>query len=142
MDSDDKYLKGIFSDSVNDAVPLSFLAVVNRKIEFEKAARVKRASRKEILTQVLFFAAALSILIAAFIYIGKNYFDINFSFTFSAADKFNLGVKSAGLRLKEVFLNPDSIIWYVIALNTALLVVLQQIIQRKLHTSDKKTNRN
>lgn len=138
MDSDDKYLKDIFSDSVNDAVPFSFIAGVNRKIEIEKLARSKRVLRREIFTQVLFFAAALSILIVAFIYIGRNYFDINFSFTFSAADKFNLGVKSAGLRIKEVFLNPDSIIWYVIALNTALLVVLQQIIQRKLHTTYKK----
>ena len=138
MDSDNKYLKDIFSDGVNDAVPLSFLAVVNRKIEIEKAARAKRASRKEVFAQVLVFAAALSILIAAFIYIGKNYFDINFSFTFSAADKFNLGLKSAELRVKEVFLNPDSIIWYVIALNTSLLVIIQQVMQRKLHTSDKK----
>ncbi|HCV15365.1 MAG TPA: hypothetical protein DF637_03385 [Rikenellaceae bacterium] len=137
MDSEDKFLKDIFSDSISDAVPFSFVTSVNRKIEIEKVLRARRESRREIMTQVAFFMTALAILIAAFIYIGKNYFDINF--TFSAAEKFNLGVKSAGLRMREVFLNPDSIIWYVIAINTALLVVLQQVIQKKPYTSEKKS---
>lgn len=138
MYSEDKYLKDIFSAGVNDAVPFSFVAGVNRKIEIERALRAKRDSRKEIIHQAVFFVTALAMLIAAFIYISKNYFDINFSVTFSAAEDFNSGVKSAGLRLKEVFLNPDSVVWYIIALNTALLVVLQQVMQRKLHASNNK----
>lgn len=131
MDSEDKYLKELLADTVNEAVPYSFTASITRKIELERVKRAKKAEIKEIFTQITVFTLALLLLIVTFVYLGKHYFEINFDFSLHAGEEFKTGLSKSGERLRNLFLNPESVVWYVIALNTALLVVAQQVLQHK-----------
>lgn len=132
MDNQDKLLKDILSGSLNENVPLSFMAGITRKIEKEKAIREKKLSIRESAYQFFIFLLILSLFISLFAYISINYFDINFDFKISLPEDNFFRLKETGIRLKNLFLNPESLVWYIVGLNMAVLFIAQQLIQRRV----------
>ena len=126
MDENDKILKGYFSSKSNYNVPYSFTEKVIAGIESEKSRRAKIIDNLQIISV---FIVAAALLVLAFNYVNVNYFKLSI-------DKINLTgesefVKNSLFKMKTLLLDKSTVKWYIIAFNTALLIVLQQLLQSK-----------
>ncbi len=126
MDENDKILKGYFSSKSNYNVPYSFTEKVIAGIESEKRRRAKIIDNLQIISV---FIVAAALLVLSFNYLNVNYFKISI-------DEINLTgesefVKNSIFRVKTLLLDKSTVKWYIIAFNTALLIVLQQLLQSK-----------
>lgn len=131
MDENDKVLKEYISSKSNYNVPYSFTDKVIAGIEAEKR---RRAVIYENLQIISVFIIAAVLLLLSFNYLNNNYFKLSIEeIKLTGGSEF---IKNLLLKMKTLFLDKGKITWYIIAFNTALLIVLQQLLQNRFH--DKK----
>lgn len=126
MDDNDKILKEYISSKSDYNVPYSFTEKVIAGIESEKR---RRAEVTENLQVISVFIVAAVLLILSFNYLNVNYFKISFDeIKFTGESDF---IKNSLIKVKTLLLDKKAVTWYIIAFNTALLIVLQQLLQGK-----------
>ena len=135
MDKKDEIIKDLLYEIDDKSVPLSFADRVSSKIESEK---LRREKRDEIIQIIIVSICTSALLIFSFIYLNNRYFNLSLE----DFRLFNSGLGTNNLlsRVKGIFLNDGTLIWYIIAANTALLIVIQQFAQNHLHNSKKNRN--
>ncbi|MDP3435729.1 MAG: hypothetical protein Q8S04_00645, partial [Bacteroidales bacterium] len=126
----DELLRDLLNEINNKSVPLSFAERVSSKIESE---RVRRERLDETIQIIVVSLCASALLILSFIYLNNKYF--NLSLEDVSLFNSNSGVKHLLSRVKGIFLNDGTLLWYILAANTALLIVIQQFVQNYLYSS-------
>ena len=132
MDEKDEIIKDLLCEINDKSVPFSFVRRVSSKIESE---RLRRERRDEIIQIIIVSLSASALLIFSFIYLNNKYFNLSLE-DFSLFSS-NSGVKHLLSRVKGIFLNDGTLLWYILAANTALLIVIQQFVQNYLYSSGK-----
>ncbi|PKP00368.1 MAG: hypothetical protein CVU13_02360 [Bacteroidetes bacterium HGW-Bacteroidetes-8] len=135
MDKKDEILKDLLFEIDDKSIPHSFARRVSSKIDSE---RVRRERRDETIQIIVVSLCASALLIFSFIYLNNNYF--NLSIEDLRLFNSNLGVKQLLYRVKWIFINDGTLLWYILAANTALLIVIQQFAQNYLYSSGKSVN--
>jgi hypothetical protein len=126
----DELMRDLLNELNNKSVPLSFAERVSSKIESE---RVRRERRVETIQIIAVSLCASALLILSFIYLNNKYFNLTLEdFRLFNSD---FGVKHLLYRVKGIFLKEGSLVWYILAANTALLIVIQQFVQNYLYSS-------
>ena len=125
----DELLKDLLNEINDKSVPLSFAGRVSSKIESE---RLRRGRRDEAVQIIIVTTVALALLVTSFIYLNNRFFNL------SPEDfrLFNstLGVKHLLSRIKGIFLGDGALLWYIIAVNTSLLIIIQQFAQNYIQS--------
>jgi hypothetical protein len=136
MDEKDEIIKDLLFEINDKSIPLSFERRVLAKIESE---RVRRERRDETIQIIVVSLSASALLILSFIYLNNKYFNLSLE-DFRLFNS-NSGVKHLLSRVKGIFLNDGTLLWYILAANTALLIVIQQFLQHYLYSSGKMGNK-
>jgi hypothetical protein len=126
----DELLRDLLNEINYRSAPLSFAERVSSKIESE---RVRRERRTETIQIIVVSLCASALLILSFIYLNNRYFNL----TLEDLRLFNsdFGVKQLLYRVKGIFISDGTLLWYILAANTALLIVIQQFVQNYLYSS-------
>lgn len=126
MDECDIKIKSILDKINNESVPYGFEEKVMRKITMEA---VRRRERRENVSQILIAFFLVLLFIAIMAYLNLNFFKLDFSDYKIDIPKFDLKIKDSSL---ASFLNSTSLKWILIAINTALLLIIERVISWKL----------
>lgn len=137
MDKNDEMIKDLLFEINDDSIPLSFAHRVSSKIDSE---RVRRERRDETIQVIVVSLCAFALLLFSFIYLNNNYFNLSIEdFRLFNSD---LGVKHLLYKVKGIFINDGTLLWYILAANTALLIVIQQFSQSYIYSSSKTENKS
>lgn len=142
MDSEDKYIKDLFTVFESDKMPDHFIQNVNSKIETEKLARIKSAERREEIIQYALLSLSGIAIIVMFWFANKYYFklsltDIDLTTAGEALKATGISATNSLIDFSEMFLNGNSLIWLVIAVNSLLLLAFYYFIEKRFYRSQK-----
>ncbi len=135
MDKKDEILKDLLFEINDKSIPHSFARRISSKIDSE---RVRRERRDETIQIIVVSLCASALLFYSFLYLNNNYFNLSIE-DFRLFNS-NLGVKPLLYRVKGIFINDGTLLWYILAANTALLIVIQQFAQNYMCSSGKSGN--
>lgn len=142
MDSEDKYIKDLFAVFESDKMPDHFIQNVNSKIESEKLARIKSAERREEIIQYALLSLSGIAIIVMFWFANKYYFklsltDIDLTTAGESLKATGISATNSLIDFSEMFLNGNSLIWLVIAVNSLLLLAFYYFIEKRFYRSQK-----
>jgi hypothetical protein len=126
----DELLRDLLSEINYRSAPPYFAERVSSKIESE---RVRRERRTETVQIIVVSLCASALLILSFIYLNNRYF--NLALEDLRLFNSNFGVKQLLYRVKGIFMSDGTLLWYILAANSALLIVIQQFVQNYLYSS-------